>query len=151
MNRQEELLESRYDLKPKYEDGLVMTRGKPIPGGPTARLSNGTSWDDLASKSADEIKREKSFPYPPLPHPLHGNAGQVFPDMQIEMFPRLRRFDVDFDLPEAFLPEFPPAMFLQNRPELGDVSRGEVISINNYYRCSKTSSHRFNWMDCDCC
>ena len=46
--------------------------------------------------------------------------------MQIEMYPRLERFDVDFDLPAAFLPEFPPAIFLQNRPELGDVSRGEV-------------------------
>ena len=36
--------------------------------------------------------------------------------MQIKMFPRLERYDVEFDLPEAFLPEFPPAMFLQNRP-----------------------------------
>ena len=34
--------------------------------------------------------------------------------------------------PTAFLPEFPPAIFLQNRPELGDVSRGEVVSINNF-------------------
>ena len=57
--------------------------------------------------------------------------------MQIKMFPRLERYDVEFDLPEAFLPEFPPAMFLQNRPELGDVSRGEVVSINNYYRLFK--------------
>ncbi len=57
--------------------------------------------------------------------------------MQIAMFPRLERFDVDFDLPEAFLPEFPPAVFLQNRPELGDVSRGEVISINNFHRLFK--------------
>jgi cytochrome c peroxidase len=53
--------------------------------------------------------------------------------MQIDMFPRLERFDVDHDLPEAFLPEFPPAIFLNNRPELGDVSRGEVVSINNFY------------------
>ena len=57
--------------------------------------------------------------------------------MQLLMFPRLERFDVDFDLPAAFLPEFPPAIFLQNRPELGDVSRGEVISINNFYRLFK--------------
>src|SRR4051794_25767756 len=57
--------------------------------------------------------------------------------MQIEMFPRLERFDVEFDLPEAFVPEFPPAIFLSNRPELGDVSRGEVVSINNYYRLFK--------------
>src|SRR4051794_350781 len=71
-------------------------------------------------------------PSPPLPHPKHTPGGQVFPQMQIKMFPRLERFDVDFDLPEAFLPEFPPAIFLSNRPELGDVSRGEVLSINNF-------------------
>ena len=57
--------------------------------------------------------------------------------MQIDMFPRLERFDVDFDIPDAFLPEFPPAIFLNNRPELGDVSRGEVVSINNFYRLFK--------------
>src|SRR5213075_278845 len=72
------------------------------------------------------------FPYPALPHPLQTNGGQVFPAMQIEVFPRLKRFDVDFDLPEDFLPEFPPAIFLQNRPELGDVSRGQVLSLNNF-------------------
>ena len=54
--------------------------------------------------------------------------------MQIKMFPRLERYNVEFDLPEVSLPEFPPAMFLQSRFELGDVSRGEVVSINNYYR-----------------
>jgi cytochrome c peroxidase len=57
--------------------------------------------------------------------------------MQIGMFPRLERFDVEFDIPDAFIPEFPPAIFLTNRPELGDVSRGEVVSINNYYELFK--------------
>jgi cytochrome c peroxidase len=85
----------------------------------------------------DDIKKQDVFPYPALPHPKQSTGGQVFPQVQIEQFPRLQRFDVDFDLPEAFLPEFPPAMFLQNRPELGDVSRGEVVSINNYYRLFK--------------
>jgi cytochrome c peroxidase len=56
----------------------------------------------------------------------------VFPQVQIAMFPRLERFDVEFDIPNDFLPEFPPAIFLQSRPELGDVSRGEVVSINNF-------------------
>src|SRR4051794_302114 len=76
-------------------------------------------------------------PSPPLPHPKHTPGGQVFPQMQTAMFPRLERFDVDFDLPEAFLPEFPPALFLSNRPEFGDVSRGEVVSINNFFRLFK--------------
>ena len=58
----------------------------------------------------------------------------VFPQAEIKQQKRLERFDLDFDLPEQFLPEFPPAIFLQNRPELGDVSRGEVVSINNYSR-----------------
>jgi cytochrome c peroxidase len=137
MAKQKKLLESRYDLEPKYEDGYVMTRGKRIPVGPTARLAKGMSWDDLTKMSAKEIREQGVFPYPSLPHPLHATGGQVFPQMQIEMFPRLQRFDVDFDIPEAFLPEFPPAIFLQSRPELGDVSRGEVVSINNYYRLFK--------------
>jgi cytochrome c peroxidase len=109
-----------------------MSRGKPVPIGPTARLAAGLTWDALAALSPEEIKKRGAFPYPPLPHPKHATGGQVFPEVQIRMFPRLRRFDVDFDLPDAFLPEFPPAIFLQSRPELGDVSRGEVVSINNF-------------------
>jgi len=45
----------------------------------------------------------------------------------------LRRFDVDFDLPDRFTPEFPPPIFLTTHPELGDVSRGRLLTIANYY------------------
>lgn len=137
MAAQQALLESRYDLTPKLDPAAKMTRGKPICVGPTARLKAQTTWDKLGSMSPDEIKKGDYFPYPSLPHPKQATGGQVFPQVQIAMFPRLQRFDVDFDIPEAFLPEFPPAIFLQNRPELGDVSRGEVVSINNYYRLFK--------------
>ena len=114
-----------------------MARGKPLPVGPTARLAAGTEWTTLAGMTPDAIRQRNLFPYPALPHPKQVAGGQVFPAMQIAMFPRLERFDVDFDLPDAFLPEFPPAIFLQNRPELGDVSRGEVVSINNFYALFK--------------
>lgn len=137
METQRRLLESRYNLKPVLSSDVKMTRGKPIAVGPTARLPQGATWDRLAAMSPGEIKSGNLFPYPPLPHPKQVSGGQVFPKFQIDMFPRLERFDVDFDLPDAFLPEFPPAMFLQNRPELGDVSRGEVVSINNFYRLFK--------------
>lgn len=137
MAAQRQLLERRYNLTPKLDPEVKMSRGKPLMVGPTAKLPDDMSWDELASLDPEEIKQRGIFPYPSLPHPLHSNGGQVFPKMQIKMFPRLERFDVDFDLPEAFLPEFPPAMFLSNRPELGDVSRGEVVSINNYYRLFK--------------
>jgi cytochrome c peroxidase len=133
MAAQRKLLESRYDLTPHLDPAVKMSRGKPLCVGPTARLREGLTFEKLAEMSPADIKRRGAFPYPALPHPKQATGGQVFPAMQIEMFPRLQRFDVDFDLPEAFLPEFPPAIFLQNRPELGDVSRGEVVSINNYY------------------
>jgi cytochrome c peroxidase len=132
MADQQRLLEARYDLKPRLDPKVTMSRGKPLAVGPTARVPKGLDWDALAALAPDEIKTRGAFPYPPLPHPKHATGGQVFPKMQILMFPRLERFDVDFDLPDAFLPEFPPAIFLQSRPELGDVSRGEVVSINNF-------------------
>jgi cytochrome c peroxidase len=137
MAAQRKLLESRYDLTPRPDPSAKMSRGKPLAVGPTARLAAGVNWEALARLGPDEIKRRGIFPYPPLPHPKHVAGGQVFPPVQIKAFPRLERFDVDFDLPEAFLPEFPPAIFLTSRPELGDVSRGEVVSINNFYRLFK--------------
>ena len=137
MEEQRQLLERRYDLQPKLDPKAKMSRGKPLAVGPTARLASGMSWDKLGQMSPAEMKERNAFPYPSLPHPLQTNGGQVFPQMQIDMFPRLERFDVAFDIPDAFVPEFPPAIFLSNRAELGDVSRGEVVSINNYYRLFK--------------
>ena len=134
---QQQLLERRYVLEPKTDASVKMSRGKPLPVGPTARLQQGVTWDQLGGMTPAQIRDRGIFPYLALPHPLQVNGGQVFPKMQIDMFPRLERFDVEFDLPDAFLPEFPPAIFLSNRPELGDVSRGEVVSINNYYRLFK--------------
>ncbi|MBA3754808.1 MAG: cytochrome B6 [Nitrosomonas sp.] len=137
MKIQQELLQKRYDLTPRLDGEATMTRGKPLAVGPTARLPAKITWEKLAEMSPEEMRNKNLFPYRPLPHPKQVTGGQVFPPVQISMFPRLERFDVEFDLPEAFLPEFPPAIFLQNRPELGDVSRGEVISINNFYRLFK--------------
>jgi cytochrome c peroxidase len=137
MEDQQKLLAQRYNLEPTFDAQVTMTRGKPLCVGPTARLAEGMTWEKLAELKSDELRQNNLFPYPSLPHPKHVAGGQVFPKMQIEMFPRLERFDVDFDIPDAFLPEFPPAIFLTNRPELGDVSRGEVVSINNFHRLFK--------------
>lgn len=133
---QRKLLAARYNLEPQFDPAAKMSRGKPLVVGPTAKLPASLTWEALGNLSPAEIQKRDVFPYKALPHPGQGGGlgGQVFPQMQIKMFPRLERYDIEFDLPEAFLPEFPPAMFLQNRPELGDVSRGEVVSINNYYR-----------------
>ncbi len=43
-----------------------------------------------------------------------------------------QRFDVDHDIPDAYLPEFPPPLFLTTRPDLGDVSQGQEITQANF-------------------
>ena len=100
MDTQRKLLQSRYNLEPKLDHAVKMSRGKPVAVGPTARLPEGITWDALGAMSAADIQKKDVFPYKALPHPAQGGGlgGQVFPQMQIEMFPRLERFDVDFDL-----------------------------------------------------
>ncbi|MHB8171878.1 MAG: cytochrome B6 [Thermincolia bacterium] len=131
MQKQRELLEQRYNLAGKTTKEVTMSRGKPIPVGPTARLA-GVTWDELNTLSSEEIKRRGVFPYLPLPHVLPETGGMVFPQVQTAQQPELIRFDVEHDLPDAFLPEFPPALFLTNRLDLGDVSRGQVITLDNF-------------------
>ncbi len=134
VERQKKLLEERYDLTSRPDAELKMTRGKPIQVGPAARLPEGMTWEKLAEMSPDEIREKGLFPkgYLPLPHPKHDVGGMVFPQMEIKALPRLERFDLDFDLPEHFLPEFPPAIFLTTRPDLGDVSQGKVVTVDNF-------------------
>jgi cytochrome c peroxidase len=134
MARQEKLLEERYDLKPRTDKSVTMSRGKPIAVGPTAKLPSGLTWEKLAGMSSDAIRERGLFPkgFLPLPHPKHEVGGMVFSQAEIKVLPRLARFDIDFDLPEPFLPEFPPAMYLTTRPDLGDVSQGKLVTVDNF-------------------
>ena len=40
---------------------------------------------------------------------------------------------MDFDLPDYFLPKFPPPMYLTTHKDMGDVSQGKLITLDNYY------------------
>lgn len=138
--RHNDLLQQRYDLANRPAAGVTMTRGKAVQAGPRARLPRGTSWDELGAMTADEIKSRDLFPagFLPLPHPNHPEGGMVFPQFHIDEINRqeqrdLTRFDLDFDLPDHFLPEFPAPIFLTTRPDLGDVSRGQLVTIDNFY------------------
>jgi len=138
--RQRDLLASRYDLSDRPVAGARMSRGKAIQGGIRVKLPAGATWDALAKMTPDEIREKGVFPagFMPLPHPNHPEGGMVFPAFQINEVKKqtgrdLTRFDLDFDLPDAFLPEFPAPIFLTTRPDLGDVSRGRLVTTDNYY------------------
>ena len=127
-----EMLKGRYDLSGKTAADAFMSGGKPLPVGPTARL-RGVTWDQLGKMAPAQIRDKGLFPFKPLPFPDQAEGGMLFPEMTLKVFPRLTRFDLDFDLPEAFLPDPAPAIYLTTRPDLGDVAKGRVITLQNYY------------------
>ncbi len=140
MNRQMSLLEERYDLKDNPATGIKMSRGKNIQAGVRVKLPAGSTWAQLASMSPEDIRAKGLWPkgFLPLSHPNHAEGGMVFPQHHIDEINAqeardLTRFDLDYDLPAHFLPEFPPAIFLTTRPDLGDVSRGQLVTIMNFY------------------
>jgi len=57
----------------------------------------------------------------------------VFPNQWTTVHPEHTRFDVGFDIPDCFLPEFPPPLYLTTHPELGDVTRGVEVTYGNYF------------------
>jgi cytochrome c peroxidase len=99
------------------------------------------TWEKLATLSPQEIRDQDLFPtgFLPLPHPNHPEGGMLFPKFHIDEIKKqeardLTRFDLDYDLPDHFLPEFPPPIYLTTRLDLGDVSQGKLVTIDNYFQ-----------------
>jgi cytochrome c peroxidase len=127
-------MSSRFDFSGKTIPGASMSGGKPIMQGPVARLPEGIgSFEELSKLGPSAMLGRDLFPYKPLAHPLQTTAHMVFPAMWTRVHPEHERFDVDLDIPEAYLPEFPPPLFLTTHKELGDVSGGREITFENYF------------------
>ena len=141
MDRQMALLKERYDLSDKPSKSVKMSGGKKfIQEGVRVKLPKGATWDKLAAMTPEQIKKKNMWPagFYPLPHPNHPEGGMVFPQFHIDEINKqeardLTRFDLDFDVPTHFLPEFPAPIFLTTRTDLGDVSKGQLVTIMNYY------------------
>lgn len=138
--RHEALLNKRYDLSDNPVEGVTMSGGKAVQGGVRVKLPDGADWKSLGNMPPGEIKSKELWPegFYPLPHPNHNEGGMLFPQFHIDAIKEqenrdLTRFDLDFVLPDTFLPEFPPPIYLTTRPDLGDVSQGEVVTLSNFY------------------
>jgi len=137
--RHQALLAERYDLGDRAAPGVTMSNGKPVQEGVRVKLLRDTTWERLAAISPEEIKRGNLWPagFFPLPHPHHEAGGMVFPQPLIDETKRqtgrdLTRFDLDFDFPQHLLPEFPAPIYLTTRPDLGDVSKGQLVTLANF-------------------
>ncbi len=140
MKRQMDLLNKRYDLSDHPSSDAKMFRGKPLQEGVRAKLAEGMTWEKLGEMGPEDIKKQGVFPagLMPLPHANHPEGGMVFPKFHIDEVLKqtgrdLNRFDLEFDIPEHFLPEFPPPIFLTTRPDLGDVSKGQLVTHQNFF------------------
>jgi cytochrome c peroxidase len=141
IKRHSALLEQRYDLSDRPAKEITMSRSKPLQQGVRVKLPPGVTWNQLAKMSPEQIKDKGIFPagFEPLPHPNHSEGGMVFPKFEIDEMKKqeardLTRFDLDFDIPDHFLPEFPPPIYLTTRSDLGDVSQGKLVTLDNYYQ-----------------
>jgi len=140
MKRQMDLLNSRYDMSNRPTKGVTMTRGKAIQEGVRIKLPADMTWEKLGAMTPEQIREKDLFPQGmmPLPHPNHAAGGMLFPKFHIDEIKKqegrdLTRFDLDFDIPDHFLPEFPPPIFLTTRLDLGDVSQGKLVTIENFF------------------
>lgn len=137
--RHEALLAERYDMADRPATGVTMSGGKAVQEGIRVRLPAGVTWEGLAAKSPEEIRSGNLWPagFFALPHPHHEAGGMLFPKPLIDETRKqtgrdLARFDLDFDLPDHLLPEFPAPMYLTTRPDLGDVSQGRLVTQMNF-------------------
>jgi hypothetical protein len=74
---QQQLLKRRYNLTPKLDPSAKMSRGKPLPAGPTARLQ-GMTWQTLAKMAPEEIRKRAIF----LMHHVEEEEGEMFPKIR---------------------------------------------------------------------
>jgi cytochrome c peroxidase len=143
-DRQKKLLNERYDLSDRPAAGVTMAKGKPVQDGVRVKLPKGVTWEQLAGMTPDQIKQRGLWPagFHALPHPHHEAGGMIFPQPLIDETKRqtlrdLTRFDLDFDLPQHLLPEFPAPIYLTTRPDLGDVSKGKLVTLANFWELFK--------------
>ncbi len=142
--RQQNLLKERYDLADHSSKDATMSRGKPVQTGVRVKLPEDMSWDKLAAMAPEIIQTKNLWPagFYPLPHPHHEAGGMVFTKPLIDETKQqtardLTRFDLDFDLPQHFLPEFPAPIYLTTRSDLGDVSQGKLVTSANFFSLFK--------------
>jgi len=140
MKRQMDLLEQRYDLSDRPAKGVTMSRGRAVQEGVRVKLPKSMTWQKLAGMSPEDVRAKDAWPagFYPLPHPNHPEGGMVFPKSHIDEIKKqtgrdLTRFDLDFDLPDHLLADFPPAIYLTTRTDLGDVSKGRMVTSDNYH------------------
>ena len=143
--RQQDLLNLRYDLANRPAPGVTMSRGKAVQDGVRVKLAAGMTWDKLAAMTPDEIKAPECLAGRLLPASASASRGgrHDLPEAahrRDEETDRARSDALRSRLRPARSPDpgNPAAgIFLVTRPDLGDVSKGELVTLDNFERLFK--------------
>jgi hypothetical protein len=77
------LLDERYDLDARPARGVTLEHGKPLPEGVRVKLPAGTTWEELAAMTPDEIRERglwpKGFPTLAASHPCNRRLRDSHP------------------------------------------------------------------------
>ena len=105
-------------------------------------LSPSKSWTEF---TPEEIRDVTCFPTNLWPIRFRRMPTCCSRRSWLAVHPEHRRIDVDMDIPDEYLPEFPPPLFLTTHKELGDVSNGQEITLDNYYEIFDGLLHPNRW------
>ena len=132
MRRQLALLDQRYDLSDRPAQGTAMSKGKPCrracglncPAAPRGISLPSWSGPNQGARSVPGriSTAAASEPWRGRDALSKFEIDEIKKDEERD----LTRFDLDFDIPDRFLPEFPAPIYLTTRPDLGDVVRRQA-------------------------
>jgi hypothetical protein len=112
-----------------------MARQKPVQQGVRVRLPKGATWE-LAEMSPEQV-RERMWPPASSRSTPESSRRDVIPKFEIDELKSRRSAilpaSISIRFARSLLPEFPAPIFLTTRPDLGDVSKGKRVTIDNFW------------------
>jgi len=117
------------------------------------QAADGETWERLATMTRTRfVTAGMAEGIPAAAAPKHATGGFVFPQDEIDAMKRQDGRDltrsISISICQPFPGCLPAAMYLVQRPELGDVSQGKLVSLTNYFEMFNGILTQGSWKAC---
>ena len=141
LQRQRELLAERYDLADRPSKMKMAGGSKSVQEGVRIKLPPGMTWEKLSQMTPEEIRAADAFPRASYPCRMSSTrpGDRYFRSSRSTRSTsgntaRSKGSTSTSTSQTTCCREFPPPIFLTTRPELGDVSKGQVLTTKNFFQ-----------------